>query len=161
VTSIDTKDRELLKHLLTERRVASLAVLVDGKPYASMVPFALTEDGAAVLIHASSLARHSAGLAADAPFALLVHELDSAADENPGQLGRVSLEGTVRPLSRDEPAYASGQHSYLEKFPKSQLTFQLGDFTLYELRIEAARLVAGFAKTFDLTPQEIGAVSSA
>ena len=152
---MEQEELDLLKHLLTEQRVASLAVLVEGKPFASMVPFALTEDCSAALIHASAMARHSVGLQADAPFALLIHEHDSMADKNPAQLGRITLEGIVYPLSREEPAYASGQHSYLEKFPKSQITFQLGDFTLYELRIEAARLVAGFAKTFDLTPQDI------
>ncbi len=152
--------RNLLKRLLTERRIASLAVLVDGKPFASMVPFALTGEGTAALIHASSMARHSAGLQPDAPFSLLIHELDDSPDRNPGQLGRITLEGTVHPLSRDEPAYAAGQHSYLEKFPKSQITFQLGDFTLYELRIESARLVAGFAKTFDLEPQDLAALKS-
>ena len=157
---MDEPERDLLKHLLTEQRVAALAVLVEGRPFASMVPFALTEDGSAALVHASSMARHSAGLQADAPFALLVHELDVSADKNPAQLGRVSLEGTVHPLSPDEPAYAAGQHTYLEKFPKSQITFQLSDFALYELRIDSARLVAGFAKTYDLTPQEIGALAS-
>lgn len=157
---MDPSERDLLHHLLTERRIASLAVLVEGKPFASMVPFALTEDGSTALVHASAMARHSAGLQAEAPFALLIHELDSAPEKNPAQLGRITLEGTVRPLDREEPAYAAGQHSYLEKFPKSQITFQLGDFTLYELRIEAARLVAGFAKTLDLTPQDIAGLTA-
>ena len=157
---MEPDEHDLLKQLIIEQRVGSLAVLVEGKPYASMVPFALTEDGSAALIHASSMARHSAGLQADAPYALLIHELDSSPDKNPAQLGRITLEGAVRPLSREEPAYAAGQHAYLEKFPKSQITFQLGDFTLYELRIDLARLVAGFAKTFDLTPRDIAAVAA-
>jgi putative heme iron utilization protein len=157
---MDQEERDLLKHLLTEQRIASLAVLIEGKPFASMVPFALTEDSSAALVHASSMARHSAGLQADAPFALLIHETDHSAEVNPAQLGRISLEGTVRPLSREEPAYAAGQHGYLEKFPKSQITFQLADFTLYELRIESARLVAGFAKTFDLTTPDLASVTA-
>ena len=155
---MEQDDRNLLKHLLTEQRIASLAVLVEGKPFASMVPFAFTEDGTAALIHASGMARHAAGLQPQAPFALLIHESDDSPDDNPAQLGRISLEGTVNPLSREEPAYAAGQHSYLAKFPKSQITFRLGDFTLYELRIESARMVAGFAQTFDLEPREIAAV---
>lgn len=157
---MEPEELDQLKHLIHEQRVASLALLVDGKPFASMVPFALTEDGAAALIHASKLARHSAGLEAESPFALLIHERDDSADTNPAQLGRITLEGTVKPLSRDEPAYAAGQHSYLEKFPKSRITFQLGDFTLYELRIESARLVAGFAKTTDLAPQDIASLKT-
>jgi len=157
---MEQEELDLLKHLLTEQRVASLAVLVEGKPFASMVPFALTENGSAALIHASSMARHSVGLKKDAPFALLIYELDSSPEINPAQLGRITLEGTTRPLSREEPAYAAGQHAYLEKFPKSQITFQLGDFTLFELRIESARLVAGFAKTFDLAPQDIAALQT-
>jgi putative heme iron utilization protein len=155
---MEQSERDLLKHLLTAQRVASLAVLVEGRPFASMVPFALTEDGSAALVHASAMARHSAGLQAEAPFALLIHEVDSTPEKNPAQLGRITIEGTVRPLDREEPAYAAGQHAYLEKFPKSQITFQLADFTLYELRIESARMVAGFAQTFDLEPREIVAV---
>lgn len=152
---MDQDDRNLLNHLLNDQRVGSLAVLVEGRPFASMIPFALTEDGSAALIHASAMARHSAGLEAEAPFALLIHEHDSAPDKNPAQLGRITLEGTVRPLDREEPAYAAGQHAYLEKFPKSQITFQLEDFTLYELRIESGRLVAGFARTLDLAPRDL------
>lgn len=152
------EDQELLFELLTQQRVASVAVLVDDKPYVGMLPFAIRPDFGAALIHASRLARHTAGLVPEAPFGLLVQEPDHW-KANPQQLARVSCQGTVYPLNREDPSYVSDQTLYLEKFPKSRMTFQLGDFRLYELRLESARFVAGFGKTFDLTPAEFEQLS--
>ena len=152
---MDERDKQRLLDLFTIRRVATLAVMVDEAPFASLVPFATTPDFGAALIHASTLARHSAGLIAGAPFSFLIHEPDEQADHNPSQLGRVTLTGSVDPLDRDSEASASARDLYLAKFPKSAMTFQLGDFTLYSLQIETARFVAGFAKTFDLSQFEL------
>jgi putative heme iron utilization protein len=137
-----------------------LAVLVDGRPFASLVPFALSEDGGSVLIHASALARHSAGLQADAPFSLLIHQPDDSPSVNPAQLGRLSLQGAVQPLQREGPGYDDAKSTYLQKFPKSQITFGLGDFTLYALEIQSGRLVAGFARTHDLTPDQLAGIAA-
>lgn len=152
---MDDRDRNLLRSLLVDQRVGALSVLVEGHPYASLVPFALSEDFGAAMVHASQLARHSRGLSTNAPFSLLVHEPDRNPDTNPAQLGRVTLQGRVRPYDRQEQAYAPARDRYLAKFPKSQMTFRLGDFTLHALEIERGRFVAGFAKTFDLTPKEL------
>jgi putative heme iron utilization protein len=150
-----TPEEEQLATLLEGQRVATLAVLVDGRPYASLVPFAASTDFATALIHASRLARHSQGLLADAPFSLLIHQPDANPDTNPAQLPRVTLQGSVQPLDRQHGEYPSARDRYLAKFPQSQITFQLGDFTLYALRIESCRFVAGFAKTFDLGREEM------
>ncbi len=147
---MDTQDKTLLRSLFTEQRVAALAVVIDGAPYASLVPFSATEDFGAVLIHVSKLARHSAGLEEGSTFSALIHQPDCDPGTQPAQLARVSIEGTVRTLARDTPAYADARERYLAKFPKSAMTFQLGDFSLLALQIETGRYVAGFAKTFDL-----------
>ena len=106
-------------------------------------------------IHASALAQHSQGLTSGAPFSLLIHEQDSQPETNPAQLARVTLEGTVRPFDRQEDSYPEARDLYLAKFPKSEVTFQLGDFTLHALQVARGRFVAGFAKTFDLTPEDL------
>ena len=147
---MDDRDLLVLKSLLTESRIASLAVSVDGSPFASLVPFALTANGDASLIHASGLAQHSRGLTHGAPYSLLIHEADVQADTNPAQLARVTLSGSVRPLARDSEEYQAAKDWYLAKFPKSTITFQLGDFVLYALEIETVRFVAGFGKAFDI-----------
>ena len=155
---MEPADQELLIELLTQQRVASMSVLVEDKPYIGMLPFVMSSDFGSALIHASRLARHTAGLVPEAPFGLLVQEPDHW-KANPQQLARVSFQGAVNPLNREDPSYESRGALYLEKFPKSRMTFQLGDFRLYELRFETARFVAGFGKTFDLTPAELEQLS--
>jgi putative heme iron utilization protein len=152
---MDDNDRQLLQVLLTERRVATLAVTVDGAPFASLVPFAMTHGFGTALIHASSLARHSAGLSSGAPFSLLIHEPDTQPETNPAQLARATLLGSVEPLARDSDAHSQARDQYLAKFPKSQITFQLGDFTLYALTVESCRFVAGLGKAFDVSLDEL------
>lgn len=152
------EDQELLIELFTQQRVASVSVLVEDKPYLGMLPFVMRSDFGSALIHASRLARHTAGLVPEAPFGLMVQEPDHW-KANPSQLARVSLQGSVYPMNREDPSYEAGQAIYLEKFPKSRITFGLGDFRLYELRVETARFVAGFGKTFDLSPAELEQLS--
>lgn len=152
---MEDSDKQRLKTLLADRKVATLAVNIDDGPFASLVPFALTSDSSAALIHASQLAKHSAGLSEGSSYSILIHEPDNAPDANPAQLGRVTLSGKVQPIPRDSADYAAAKELYLAKFPKSEITFGLGDFVLYALQIEHARYVAGFGKTFDLTPADL------
>ena len=152
---MEDNDRQLLARLLHEERVATLAILAEGAPFASLVPFCMAEGFAAALIHASRLAKHSEGLTSGAPFSLLVHEQDSRPDTNPAQLARVTLQGWVEILERDTEDYTAARERYLAKFPKSQITFQLGDFTLYSLRFGSCRFVAGFGKAFDVTLEDL------
>ncbi len=48
-----SEDRDLLNDLLTEARVLSLGVLVEGAPYVGLLPFAVSEDKGSALVHAS------------------------------------------------------------------------------------------------------------
>ena len=155
---MEPADQELLIELLTQQRVAAMSVLVEDKPYIGMLPFVMSSDFGSALIHASRLARHTAGLVPEAPFGLLIQEPDHW-KANPSQLARVSFQGTVNPLNREEPSYETQGALYLDKFPKSRMTFQLGDFRLYELKFDTARFVAGFGKTFDLSPAELEQLS--
>lgn len=154
---MDDTNLQRLRTLLADRQIAVLAVNIDDSPFASLVPFALTTDSSAALIHASQLAKHSAGLNEGAPYSILIHEPDNAPDVNPAQLGRVTLTGKVKPILRDSEDYGAAKEHYLAKFPKSEITFGLGDFVLYALQIENARYVAGFGKTFDLTAADLAA----
>jgi putative heme iron utilization protein len=155
------EDRELLllKSLLTESRIATLAVTVDGSPFASLVPFALTPDAGTALIHASGLAQHSKGLGDGSPYSLLIHEADIQPESNPAQLARVTFTGSVQSIIRDSESYQKAKVMYLAKFPKSTITFQLGDFVLYALHVENTRFVAGFGKAFDLSLADLTAIS--
>ena len=152
---MDDRDRQLLHQLLTESRVATLAVLLEGRPFASLVPYAVDAGLDCAWIHASQLARHTRGLTEGAPYSLLIHQPDSQPDTNPAQLARMTLQGTVKVLDRDGEEYLGARSVYLAKFPKSEITFQLGDFRLYRLSLDRCRFVAGFGKTFDLEAEEL------
>ena len=149
---MDDRDRSLLKELLAHQRVLSLAVLVDGRPYAGLLPFVVRDDFSAALVHASDLARHSKGLAPGAPFGSVIH-LPDRVDADPLQLPRVTLEGTVAVLERGTPEYDAGRELYTNRFPASARTFALGDFRLYELAFEAGRLIGGFGRARSVSPR--------
>lgn len=153
---MEAADRDRLVALLHEGSVGSLSVILDGVPYVGLVPFVVTPEGSGVLVHVSGLARHTAGLGRGRPWALLVHEpTDRGA--NPQQLARVSLQGTSEPLERGTATWETARDLYLVKYPRSAVTFGLGDFTLIRLVIESVRFVAGFARTWDLEPSELEA----
>lgn len=139
-----SEELDLLHRLLARQRVLSLSVIVDDKPYVGLLPFVPRPDFGALVIHASSLARHSKGLTPDSPFAALIHATDRPGAD-PLQLPRLSLQGVVRRIPRDEADWAAARDVYIDKYPSSRSIFQLGDFHLYELVIESGRLIAGFA----------------
>jgi len=147
-------DAALLRDLLTSRRVLALAVVADGKPVLGMVPFVAEPDLSAVVIHVSHLAPHGRALAAGAPFAVLIHSLDTP-DVSPGEIPRVRLSGRAQPVPRTAAEYPAARAAYLARFPESEVTFTLADFELYRLPFEGGRLVAGFARTVDLRPETL------
>jgi len=144
----------LIRTLLDGERVLSLAVLVDGAPLAGLLPFVALDDYAGVMIHASKLSRHTAGLAAGARAAVLLHEQDGR-DKDPLQLKRASFECDVHPLEREGEAWTAGRERYLARFPDSRITFRLRDFTLYRLELRQGLLVAGFGRAIEIAPKDI------
>jgi hypothetical protein len=143
------EDADVLRHLLTQVRVLSLGVLVDGEPHVGLLPFAVSDDLGAALVHASQLARHSSGLRSGEPFSALIHGADMP-DGDPLQVPRVTISGTVHQLDKTGSEYLEARAFYLHRFPTSERTFQLGDFNLYRLVFEGGRLVAGFARAVNL-----------
>jgi putative heme iron utilization protein len=122
----------LLKGLLTTRRVLSVSVLLDGAPYTGLLPFAMQPDFGAALVHASSLARHTAGLAEGKPVSFLAHARDDP-DADPLQLPRLTMQGVSRLVARESADYALARQTYIARFPASEPLFEFGDFNLYAL----------------------------
>jgi heme iron utilization protein len=152
------EDQALLKRLLTHERVLSLAVLVENMPVIGLLPFVVMPDYDAALIHASGLAKHTAGLRVGAPFSILINAPDHP-DADPLQLPRVTLQGEVQPLQKGSPEYDTGRDLYLAKFPTSAQTFALGDFNLYQLNFRDGRFVAGFGQAYNLTADTLKRLS--
>jgi putative heme iron utilization protein len=141
------------RRLLDDVNVLALGVIVEGAPYVGLLPFALTADRRAAIVHASRLARHTAGLGEGAPFSALIQR-PAPPGADPLQAERLTLLGYVAAPSRDT-GHDSPRERYLARFPTSEVTFTLGDFALYLLHIERARFVGGFARALDLTGEQL------
>lgn len=148
-------DRDVLtsiRALIEATRVLSLAVIVDGRPEAALLPFAVREDFGALYVQASGLARHTAGLLPESRVGLLVHAND-APDADPMQLPRLSVAATVTLVGKDSPEFTGAAARLIERFPAAAMTLQLGDFNLYELTLGRGRYVEGFARAFNVSAE--------
>ena len=143
-----------IRELLDEQRLLALAVIADGAPYAGLLPFIVLPAYAGVMIHASRLSKHTQGLTAGARVGVLLHE-QYASGKDPLQIKRATFECIVRPLERKSAEREEGRAWYLERFPDSRITFNLGDFTLYRLDFVAGTYVAGFGRAMDIEPGDL------
>jgi len=146
------EEKNLLERLLTESKLLSLGVIVDGRPHVSLLPFVVAGDRRSALVHASQLAPHSRGLLPGSPFSILIHGADEAGAD-PLQTPRVTISGIVQLVAQADADYEASRDSFIDRFPSSELTFTLGDFNLYRLHFERGRLVSGFARAVILDPE--------
>lgn len=156
---MDPEELSLVKKLLTDCRVLSLGVLVDGKPHVGLLPFVAATDFRSALIHASQLARHSRGLQPGSPFSALIHASDEQQNDAL-QVPRVTISGTVQLVAQADPDFESSRQAFIDRFPSSAQTFHLGDFNLYRLHFEWGRLVSGFARAITLSPDLFREISA-
>ena len=133
----------LARELLERQAVGVLATLSTrhgGAPIGSLTPFALSARGQPLLL-LSALAQHTRNLAVDPRASLLVHDAAAAA-EDPRTAARLALVGRVRRVSTAEEADARAR--YLARHPDARGLLAL-DFALFELEVDEAQLVGGFA----------------
>src|SRR5437764_13508989 len=121
--------------------LSSLSVHRPGFPYGSVTPYALSAEGAPLLL-LSRLAAHTKNLLADSRASLFIG--DRSAVEDPQAGARVSLIGRVAPLPATGAAGARDR--YLAAWPRAADSLALGDFSSWRLEIEEARLIAGFGE---------------
>jgi hypothetical protein len=111
------EDSARLGGLLLGQRLVALGVVADGEPIVGLLPYAVTDDRSALVVQSSSLARHSRGLAAGAPWSGMIHEPDSAGTD-PLQVPRLQLEGVVDPLRGDRPEFQPAARAFLGASPR-------------------------------------------
>jgi putative heme iron utilization protein len=133
-----------LRLLLQSRRVAAMGTISDdGAPFVSMVPYAVVQTLACLVIHVSALAAHARNLAARPNASLMVMQA-----ELPGEpvhaLPRVTLDVRANELDPDSQDWQACRAAYLERFPEAEPMTQLGDFRFLALEVKGARQVAGF-----------------
>jgi len=153
------EELSLVRKLLTDSRVLSLGVLIDGKPHVGLLPFVTATDYRSALIHASQLARHSRGLQPGSPFSALIHASDEQQNDAL-QVPRVTISGTVQLVAQADADFESSRQAFIDRFPSSAQTFHLGDFNLYRLHFEWGRLVSGFARAISLSPDVFREISA-
>jgi len=140
--------------LLRQQRVAALGTIHEGIPGVSMVPYAIHGDPFALVIFVSSLSAHTKDMRTQPRVGLLVVEAEREGAPVHA-LARVSFEAVARPLTADDPMYATARAVYVARFPDMAMLFDLGDFTLFALTPQAVRVVLGFAQAHSLTPETL------
>lgn len=148
----------VLRSLLHDRSTAALATLHDGRPAASMIPFAacLGPMGLRLVTHVSGLAAHTREMRSCPDVCLLISATETPG-EMPQALARVSIPARAEFIGEDHPDHAAFKAAYLKKFPEAASLFQLGDFAIVVFVPEGARLVAGFARAVTLPPEALAA----
>lgn len=147
-----------LRALLQTQRVAALGTLdASGKPFVSMVPFAIEPARPALVIHVSRLAPHTRNLLDAAAVSLMVMQPE-VAGEPVHALSRVSLDGLAERLQPDSAAWQAARQCYLARFPEAEPMTHLGDFSFVGVRVLCARQVAGFGAARALDTDEITSI---
>jgi putative heme iron utilization protein len=157
---MDTATSRLLGALVRGPSVAALATLHDGRPFASMIPYAVHVDAATgrllFVTHVSRLSAHTRDMLASPDVCLLV---TAPEDESlpPQALPRVSLPATATFVDPEAPEYAALRAAYVGRFPHAADYFQFGDFSLVALEPTGCRFIAGFARALTLSPEQLAA----
>lgn len=154
----ETRLNRALRELLTTQRVAALGTLNgQGKPFVSMVPFAIEPDSGTLIIHVSLLAPHTRHLMVNPAVSLMVMQA-----EVPGEpvhaLPRLSLDGSAARLMPDSAAWQTAKSAYLARFPDAEMMTRLGDFSFFAITALDARHVAGFGAARSVTPENLTSV---
>ena len=146
----------VLRSLLLDRSTAALATLHDGRPAASMIPFAvhLGPEGLRLVTHVTGLAAHTREMRSCTDVCLLVVAAETG-DSMPQALARVSIPARAEFIAADHPDHTELKTAYLDKFPDAAPLFQLGDFSIVAFVPATARLVAGFARAVTLPPEAL------
>lgn len=175
---IDPDTSLLLGKLVLGRSVASLATLHEGRPFASMIPYAVLvtgrdphandaatgDAGSIVLVsHVSRLSPHTRDMLATPEVCLLVTapEPTDPSGPPPQALPRVSLPATATFVDPAHPAHEALKLAYLGRFPHASDWFQLGDFSIVVFEPTSARFIAGFARAMTLSPRQLHAAVTA
>lgn len=146
----------LLRALVLGRGAGCLATLHDGKPFASMVPFAATTAGGRLrlVVHVSGLAAHTRDMRSTPEVCLMVMAPESEAMP-PQALPRVSISGRATFVAADTPEHGVLATAYLGKFPEAADLFQFADFSIVAIEPTSARFVAGFARALTLSAETL------
>lgn len=158
---MDRETFRLLRSLIRERSTVALATLHEGRPFASLVSYAIHVEGGRLRLvtHVSRLSAHTRDMLANPEVCLLIAAPENAADP-PQALPRVSIAARATFIDRADADHELLARCYLDRFPKAADWFGLGDFSIVALEPTGGRLVAGFARAMNVSPAELAAAVS-
>ncbi len=150
---VDADARRLARDLLRSAREAVLAVLRpdDGYPAASRVLVATDFEGRPVLL-LSGLSLHATALAADRRCSLLVGRPGKG---DPLAHPRMTIFADAQRIGLDDAERAALRERTLARHPKAALYVDFPDFFFVRLEPTTASLNGGFAKAFELQPEDL------
>ena len=125
-----------------------------GWPFGSVMPYALTGDGAPIFL-ISGMAMHTQNVLADPRASLLV--MQSGSEGDPLGLARATLLGPVHNIDNVSDALRS---KYLERHPNARHWIGYSDFAFYRLRIEHIYFVGGFGAMGWVAAEDFGAAEA-
>ena len=131
---------ERVRTLLVSERIGTLATQSQrhpGWPFASVMPYALTDDAAPIFL-ISSMAIHTQNLVADPRASLLV--MQSGTDSDPLGSPRATLLGTATRIDASDALRAA----YLERHPTARYWIEFSDFSFFRLDVTDVYFVGGF-----------------
>ncbi len=152
---MEAAERKRMARVIRGGRWAALATYGEGAPLASMVAYVGEEGFAGFLMHLSRLSRHTRNLLAFPSASLAISEIDSVRVRDPQTLARISVQGLARPIPGGSPDYRKARAHYEKRFPDSTPLFDFRDFLLFRLGPSEARVVAGFARAYTVSPAEL------
>ena len=124
-----------------------------GWPFGSVMPYALTSDGAPLFL-ISAMAIHTQNVSADPRASLLV--MQSGNDADPLGMARATLLGTVNRIDVSDELRAA----YLQRHPNARHWIDYTDFAFYRLDVAQIYFVGGFG-AMGWVPREDYASASA
>ncbi len=145
---------ELLAQLVRGRTTAALGTLREGAPFVSMVPYAIAPDSSGFVVHVSRLAAHTRDMLADARVSLLITEAEGGG-KSPLGLMRVSVQGLARRISNGSPDLPKLKAAYLARFADAEPMFGFADFSIFIVRPDAVRFVAGFGEAHSISAESM------
>jgi len=126
---------------------------VEGFPFGSVVPFALTPDGRPYILIAR-IATHTANLRADPRASLFVRQPDMQGDPQAGW--RVTLMGTWEQVAADDPSLPELHARYVQRVPTADGYLQTHDFAYWQMtELRKVRFIGGFGKICWLAGHEL------
>ena len=135
-----------LAYLARSGALATLSRKHPGHPFASVMPYALDEQGQPLVL-ISSMAMHTQNLQADPRASLLVTQPVEGAQlgepSDPLAAARLTLMGEARPLVGGEAGAA--RHAYLSRHPRAAYWVDFEDFGFWRLDVKDVYFVGGFA----------------